>query len=335
MKKIDVAIVGATGLLGTTLIEVLKERKFPIDKLFLLASKKYDDKAIRFNDKTLTVDALKDFDFNQVDLVFFCAGKKVSEAYVTKAVAAGCKVIDNSSAFRMHPNVPLVIPEVNMHTVKSDDKIIANPNCSTIQMLVALAPLHAANKIKNITISTYQAVSGAGKKAISELVKQLTELLNGRAVDTAIFEQQIAFNVLPCIGEIQDNDYSTEESKMHNETRKILQAATINVDATAVRVPVLYGHSEAISVEFTSPINVEEVTNILSQQQAIELNTTNKPEKFATPFMVGAGGDKVYVSRIRQGVNNPRVINLWVVADNIRKGGVLNSVQIAESLNFN
>lgn len=333
-KKLNIAIVGATGAVGDALVTVLEERKFPLAKLYPLASERSAGKTIRFNNKQWDVQELSSFDFSQVDIAFFSAGGPISEQYVPIATAAGCIVIDNTSCFRYDNDVPLVVPEVNPERIADYTKrnIIANPNCSTIQMLVALKPLHDAVGISRINVATYQAVSGTGKDAISELIAQMGELLNGRPAKSAVYPQQIAFNVLPHIDEFQDNGYTREEMKMVWETQKILEDDSIMVNPTAVRVPVLYGHSEAIHVEFKAPITAAQARKLLTKAPGVKVIDDPAKLKYPTAIQNAAGHDEVFVGRIRQDISHPCGLNLWVVADNIRKGAATNAVQIAEIL---
>ena len=333
-KKLNIAIVGVTGVVGETLVSVLEERKFPVGKLYPLASERSVGKTVRFCNKQWDVQELNSFDFSQVDIAFFSAGGPISEQYVPIATAAGCIVIDNTSCFRYDEDVPLVVPEVNPERIADYTKrrIIANPNCSTIQMLVALKPLHDAVGITRINVATYQAVSGTGKDAISELIAQMGELLNGRPAKSAVYPQQIAFNVLPHIDEFQDNGYTREEMKMVWETQKILEDDSIMVNPTAVRVPVLYGHSEAIHVEFKSPLSAAQARKLLSKAPGVKVIDDPAKLKYPTAIQNGAGHDEVFVGRIRQDISHPCGLNLWVVADNVRKGAATNAVQIAEIL---
>ncbi len=333
-KKLNIAIVGVTGAVGDTLVSVLDERKFPVAKLYPLASERSVGKTIRFNNKQWDIQELSSFDFSQVDIAFFSAGGPISEQYVPIATAAGCIVIDNTSCFRYDADVPLVVPEVNPERIADYTKrnIIANPNCSTIQMLVALKPLHDAVGITRINVATYQAVSGTGKEAISELIAQMGELLNGRPAKSSVYPQQIAFNVLPHIDEFQDNGYTREEMKMVWETQKILEDDSIMVNPTAVRVPVLYGHSEAIHVEFKAPLTAAQARKILTKAPGVNVIDDPAKSKYPTPIQNAAGHDDVFVGRIRQDISHPCGLNLWVVADNIRKGAATNAVQIAEIL---
>jgi aspartate-semialdehyde dehydrogenase len=333
-KKLNVAVVGATGAVGETILTVLQERQFPIAKLYPLASHRSAGKPVLFHGRTQDVGDLASFDFTQADIALFSAGGSVSKEYAPIAASAGCVVIDNTSYFRNDADIPLVVPEVNPHRIADYKKrgIIANPNCSTIQMVVALKPIHDAVGIVRINVATYQAVSGTGKKAISELVAQLGELLNGRPIKPGVYPQQIAFNVLPHIDEFQENGYTREEMKMVWETRKILEDESIMINPTTVRVPVLYGHSEAIHLELKSPLSPTDARKLLSKAPGVKVVDDPAKLHYPTPLTHAAGHDEVFVGRIRQDISHPNGLNLWVVADNIRKGAATNAVQIAEIL---
>lgn len=327
----NVAVVGATGVVGEVFLEVLAERKFPIKKLHAVASENSAGGTVLFDNKNIKVELLDDFDFSEIDYAFFSAGDKVSALYAPKAADAGCIVIDNSAQFRYHPEVSLVIPEVNPKALENyrETNIIANPNCSTIQMLVALKPIYDAVGITRVNVSTYQSVSGAGTAAIEELAGQTASLLNGTDIETKVLSRQIAFNVIPQIDAFQENGYTREEMKMYWETQKIFNDPDIQVNATAVRVPVFYGHSESINIETQQPIAIEEVNTLLEKAQGIELL---QGENYPTPVTEAASKDKVFVGRVRQDISHPNGINMWVVSDNVRKGAALNAVQIAELL---
>jgi aspartate-semialdehyde dehydrogenase len=329
-KEVSIAIVGASGVVGETFAEILQQRHFPVKKLYPLASERSAGEVIQFEGRSHRIKNLADFDFSKVDLAFFSAGSDVSAEYVPKAAEAGCIVIDNSSKFRYEADIPLVVPEVNSHALVHyrNRNIIANPNCSTIQMVVALKPIYDKVGIRRINIATYQSVSGAGRKAVEELAKQTAYLLNGQPIACEAFPQQIAFNLLPQIDAFQENGYTKEEMKMVWETKKIFEDDRIEVNPTAVRVPVFFSHSEVISIETEEPITAVEVTNLLSKAPGITVFPDNK---YPTPIAC-TSKDNVFVGRIRQDLTNPRGINLWVVADNVRKGAALNGVQIAELL---
>ncbi len=333
-RKLNVAIVGATGAVGEAILTVLEERKFPVNEIFPLASSRSAGKTVRFNKKTWDVEDLAKFDFSQADIALFSAGGSVSKEFAPIAASHGCVVVDNTSYFRNDPDIPLVVPEVNPHRIAEykNRGIIANPNCSTIQMVVALKPLHDAVGIKRINVATYQAVSGTGKKAIQELILQLGELLNGRPAKSSVYPKQIAFNVLPHIDEFQENGYTREEMKMVWETQKIFEDDTILVNPTTVRVPVLYGHSEAIHLELKAPLTPAEARKLLSKAPGIKVVDDTSKSQYPTPLTHAAGHDEVFVGRIRQDISHPCGLNLWVVADNIRKGAATNAIQIAEIL---
>lgn len=329
-KTLNVAIVGATGLVGETFLEVLEERNFPIDNLVLLASEQSAGKRLSYQGISHTVKNLANYDFTGIDLAFFSAGKEISEKYAPIATEAGAIVIDNTSAFRYDDDVPLIVPEVNPDAVEGYKArgIIANPNCSTIQMLVALKPLHDAAGIKKINVATYQAVSGTGKEAVSELAGQTVKLLNVQPVSNRVYKKQIAFNVIPHIDDFLENGFTREEMKMHWETQKIMDK-TIVVNATTVRVPVFFGHSEAVHVEFKREIKPSEAISLLQNATGVYLFDG---EDYPTAVTDSVGKDGVFVGRVRQGMDDLCGLNLWIVADNVRKGAATNSVQIAELL---
>ena len=333
-SKYDVAVVGATGAVGEAMLEILSERKFPVGKLHALASERSVGKKVKFGNRELDVDDLADFDFSHVQIGLFSAGGSISEEFAPKAAAAGCVVIDNTSHFRYDDDIPLVVPEVNPDAI-ADYKsrgIIANPNCSTIQMVVALKPIYDAVGIERINVATYQAVSGAGRSAVEELVRQTAMLLNGRPLEIEGDAKQIAFNAVPHIDTFQDNGYTKEEMKMVWETRKIFADDSILVNPTAVRVPVFYGHSEAVHIETRDKISAEKVCELLGNAPGVTLLDGQKTGEYPTAVTESSGNDPVFVGRVREDISHPRGINLWVVSDNIRKGAALNSVQIAEIL---
>lgn len=327
-----VAVVGATGAVGEVMLETLAQRKFPISEVWALASERSVGTPVNFGRKEIAVDNLADFDFSTVDLALFSAGGSISAEYAPKAVAAGCTVIDNSSHFRRDEHIPLVVPEVNGHVL--DDwhapGIIANPNCSTIQMVVALKPLQEAFGLKRVHVATYQSVSGAGRKAIEELVRQTAAKLSFKDAEPEVFERPIAFNVLAHIDTFQDNGFTREEMKMLWESRRLLESPDLALTATAVRVPVLFGHAEAVHIETERAVDMSHVLDLLRNAAGVEL--LDNPEEYATPITEAAGKDAVYVSRVRQDLHDDCGLCLWVVADNIRKGAALNAVQIAERL---
>jgi len=331
-QKFDVCVLGATGLVGKTIMEILEQRDFPINKLYPLASARSAGEVIEFNGESIEVIDADTFDFSQAQIGFFSAGGSISAKFAPIAADAGCIVIDNTSEFRYEADVPLVVPEVNPHTLAEyrNRNIIANPNCSTIQMLVALKPIHDAVGIDRINVCTYQSVSGAGKEAMDELAKQCADLLSGKPVEPKAFSRQIAFNVIPQIDSFQENGYTREEMKMVWETQKILGDDSIRVNPTAVRVPVFFGHGEAIHIETRSPISAEEVTELLKNAPGLEV--CEKAEDFPTQIGNASGVDATFVGRIREDISCHNGINMWVVADNVRKGAATNSIQIAELL---
>jgi aspartate-semialdehyde dehydrogenase len=332
--KYDVAVVGATGAVGEAMLEILAERQFPVNKVYALASERSAGKKVPFGNSYLTVEDLGSFDFSRVQIGLFSAGAGISDIYAPLAAQAGCVVVDNTSRFRYEDDIPLVVPEVNPHAIAACKTrgIIANPNCSTIQMLVALKPLHDAAGIERINVCTYQAVSGTGKEAIEELASQTAELLNGRPVKPSVYPRQIAFNVLPHIDVFQDNGYTKEEMKMVWETRKIMEAPDIQVNPTAVRVPVFYGHSEAVHIETREKLTAAQATSLLEKAPGVVVLDKREDGGYPTAVTEAAGHDPVYVGRIREDISHPRGLDLWVVADNVRKGAALNSIQIAEIL---
>ncbi len=334
MKRYNVAVIGATGAVGEAMLEILAERDFPVGEVYALASARSEGEKIRFKNRTLVVQDLAKFDFKKVQIGLFSAGASVSAKYAPLAAEAGCVVIDNTSQFRYDDDIPLVVPEVNPEKVADyrNRGIIANPNCSTIQMVVALKPIHDAAGIERINVCTYQAVSGSGKEAIEELAMQTAHLLNGKPIEPKIYPKQIAFNCLPHIDVFLDNGYTKEEMKMVWETRKILGDDTIQVNPTTVRVPVFYGHSEAVHVETRKKIGADEVRRLLEGAPGVVVLDRREPGGYPTAVTEAAGRDPVYVGRIREDISHPRGLNLWVVADNVRKGAALNSVQIAELL---
>ena len=327
----DVAVAGATGAVGRKMLEILEQRKFPVASLKVLASARSVGQALPFNGNSLAVEELKESSFEGVDIALFSAGAGVSRQFAPFAVKSGCIVIDNSSAFRMEPDIPLVVPEVNPEAVGDDPGVIANPNCSTIQMVVALKPIHDQFKIKRVVVSTYQSVSGSGQKAIEELHSQAESVLSGKPPNNNVYPHQIAFNCLPHIDNFLDSGYTKEEMKMVNETRKILEDDSIQISPTTVRVPVFYSHSESVNVETEKPISAGEVKKLLSD--AVGVLVVDNPETNEYPLAIdGEGRDDVFVGRIRDDISCENAINFWVVSDNLRKGAALNAVQIAELL---
>ena len=335
-KTFDVAVVGATGAVGEVMISLLEDRGFPVGTLYPLASERSAGSTVQFGGKNIRVTDVSGFDFSKVQIALFSAGGSVSAEFAPIAAEKGCVVIDNSSCFRQEPDIPLVIPEVNAHRI-GDYKvrgIIANPNCSTIQMLVALKPIYDAVGISRINVATYQAVSGSGKQAVEELAKQTALLLSGRPndVECDVYPKQIAFNVLPQIDQFEDNGFTREEMKMVWETQKIFEDDDIQINPTCVRVPVFYGHSEAVHIETKQSIEVEEVKALLNAAEGVQLLDDCVDGGFPTPITEAAGEDPVWVGRIRKDIFHAYGLDLWVVADNVRKGAALNSVQIAEEL---
>lgn len=331
MNGYNIAIVGATGLVGQEFIKILKQRNFPIANIDLLASSRSAGKKVFFNHEELIVKETTAKSFKDIDIALFSAGSSVSRHFAPIAAKAGAVVVDNSSAWRMDPGVPLVVPEVNAEDIKQHKGIIANPNCSTIQMVVALYPLHKVNPIKRIIVSTYQAVSGTGSAAIEELKTQTRQVLDGQTAIPHVYPHQIAFNMLPEIDVFMDNGYTKEEMKMVEETRKIMHAPSIQVSATCVRVPSINSHSESINVEFTENINPEMANKILADAPGVKIQDDTSISMYPQAWNA-SGTDDVFVGRIRQDISQVRSLAMWVVADNLRKGAALNAVQIAEEL---
>jgi aspartate-semialdehyde dehydrogenase len=334
-KKFDVAIVGATGAVGEVMLEILHQRKFPVRNVHAVASERSAGSHVAFGDRQLKVEDLSSFDFSRVQIGLFSPGASVSAVYAPKAAAAGCVVIDNTSQFRYEDDIPLVVPEVNPQAIAQykNRGIIANPNCSTIQMLVALKPIYDAVGIERINVATYQSVSGTGKPAIEELASQSAHMLNGQGIpECKVYPKPIAFNVLPHIDVFMDNGYTKEEMKMVWETRKIMGDERIQVNPTAVRVPVFYGHSEAVHIETRDKITADQARELLRKAPGVVVLDEHKDGGYPTALTEGAGRDATYVGRIREDISHPRGLNLWVVSDNVRKGAALNSIQIAEVL---
>ena len=331
MEGKRVALVGATGAVGREMMKILEERKFPLAELVLVASSRSAGKLIKFAGEELEVHDLDRFSFSGVDIVLSSPGASISRQYVPRAVEEGAVVVDNTSAFRMDPDVPLVVPEVNPEKIKEHRGIIANPNCSTIQLVAALKPLHDAARIKRVVVSTYQAVSGAGTKAVAELESQTKAFLNGESFEPAAFPHRIAFNMIPQIDVFLDNGYTKEEMKMVEETKKIIGDASIRVSATAVRVPVFRGHSESVNLEFERPLSAGEAARILSGAPGIRV--VDSPADALYPMPVDCEGrDEVFVGRLRGDDSVENGLNMWIVSDNLRKGAALNTIQIAEKL---
>ena len=327
-----VAIVGATGAVGTVLRSVLAERAFPVGELHLVASTASRGRSLPWQDGEIEVEALEDFDFSKVRIAFFSAGSTPSRMYAPKAAAAGCLVIDNTSEFRYDDDIPLVVPECNGARIADwrNRGIIANPNCSTAQMVVALKPLYDAVGIENIDVVTYQAVSGTGNAAIEELRRQSSEALEGRTPECHVYPQQIAFNILPHIDVFQENGYTREEMKMVWETRKILEEPNLCVNPTAARVPVFTGHSEAVHLTTSTPLPAAQARLLLAQAPGVTVVDDPGAELYPTAACHAQGSDEVFVGRIRNDPDRPEGLNLWVVSDNLRKGAATNSVQIAQ-----
>jgi aspartate-semialdehyde dehydrogenase len=333
-EKLNIAVVGATGAVGEAMLSILKEYGFGDANVHALASEQSLGKTVEFGNRSLAVEVLDDFDFAGTDFALFSAGGGISLKHAPRAVEADCTVIDNTSAFRQDPEIPLVVPEINGDLLKGlpAGSIIANPNCSTIQMLIAIAPIHAAAGIDRINVATYQSVSGAGSKGMEELARQTMDRLSFKDVKPSAFAQPIAFNAIPVIDAMQDNDYTREEMKLHWETRKILRDDTIGVNATAVRIPVFYGHSEAVHLETSRDISLEVVREAMHKAPGLVLVDDTDPKAQVTAVTHAAGKDAVFVSRLRRDYTHPRGIDLWVVGDNVRKGAALNAVQILKMM---
>ncbi|MCB1647072.1 MAG: aspartate-semialdehyde dehydrogenase [Pseudomonadales bacterium] len=334
MDKVNVAIAGATGAVGEVMREILEQRDFPVGRISLLASERSAGKRLQFRGEQVMVENLDTFDFSDTHIGLFSAGGSISAKYAPKAASQGCVVIDNTSHFRRDPNIPLVVPEVNPHRIADyrNANIIANPNCSTIQMLVALKPIYDAAGISRINVATYQAVSGAGMSAIEELAGQTARLLNGQPIETKVFTRQIGFNAIPHIGNFEDNGYTNEEMKMVWETRKIFEDESIQVNPTCVRIPVFYGHSEAVHIETVKPLSAAEARELLAVAEGVTLLDGRENGAYPTPVTDSAGTDPVFVGRLRDDISHPNGLDMWIVSDNVRKGAALNSIQIAELL---
>ncbi|MBV1905771.1 MAG: aspartate-semialdehyde dehydrogenase [Pseudomonadales bacterium] len=332
--SLNVAVVGATGAVGEAMLEILAEREFPADEVFALASANSEGKRLPYNSTYLKVQRLDTFDFSKVDIALFSAGGSISAEFAPKAWEQGAVVIDNTSHFRYEDDIPLVVPEINAHEIERfrNRGIIANPNCSTIQMVVALKPIYDAVGISRINVATYQAVSGAGTSAINELAGQTGALLSGQDVEIAVHPTQIAFNVIPQIDIFMDNGYTREEMKMVWETQKIFADENIRVNPTCVRVPVFYGHSEAVHIETEAKITADMARRLLAQSPGIKLFDGPEGTAYPTPVNEAVGSDMVHVGRVREDLSCDLGLNMWVVSDNVRKGAALNSVQIAELL---
>ncbi len=330
LSRLNVAIMGATGAVGQEMLRTLEVRNFPLTSLKLLASEKSVGKKYPFRGQLLTVEKLTADSFKDIDIVLASAGGSISLEFAPHAVKAGAVVIDNTSAYRMDDTVPLVVPEVNAHMLESHNGIIANPNCSTAQMVVALAPIHRESPIRRLVISTYQSVSGTGQKAIDECLRQSRELLDGaKSVESKVYPHQIAFNVIPQIDSFTENGYTKEELKMVNETRKILEDPSIRITATTVRVPVLRGHSESVNVETEAYIGASRVRELLSNTPGVVVVDDPANSHYPTP-VYSEGRDQTFVGRIRDDISNDRAVEMFIVSDNLRKGAALNAIQIAE-----
>lgn len=334
MKKFSVAIVGATGVVGGMLIELLEQRRFPVEQIHLLASDRSSGQRFSFQGNYIRVRTLEDFDFAGTDIAFFTAGSSISELYVPRATANGAIVVDNTSKYRLEPTIPLVVPEINAERTKKgiQTRIIANPNCSTIQMVVALKPIYDEVGIKRINVATYQSVSGAGSRALEELAMQTANVLNAQAIVPDVAPVQMAFNVIPQIGAFQENGFSEEEMKMVRETQKIFDDSNIEINPTCVRVPIFFGHSLALHVETRRKIQLADAIQLLSNAPGIELIDSTADCGYPTPVTHATGQNSVFVGRVREDLSSANGLNLWVVSDNSRKGAALNSLQIAEEL---
>ncbi len=334
MSKVNVAVLGATGVVGEAAIQILEERNFPVGILYPLASTRSEGQTVLFRNRGHMVQDVADFDFSLAQIAIFSAGSEISKIYAPKAAKAGCVVIDNTAEFRQDSDVPLVVPEVNPEAVNLFRKknIIANPNCSTVQLVLALKPIYDAVGITRVNIATYQSVSGAGKDGLAELAEQTGQLLNGLPITSRTFPVQIGFNLFPHIDDFLENGYTKEEMKLVLETQKILNDTSILVNPTAVRVPIFYGHSEAVHLETKDPISVAKVKELLQKAPGVKVVDNAKAKGYPTPVTHAADNDAVFVGRIRQDLSHPRGLDLWIVADNVRKGGALNAVQIAELL---
>ncbi len=333
MKKVNVAIVGATGAVGEQMLETLEKRNFPIDNLYLMASSRSAGKKIKFKDKEYTIECLTEssFDNKNIDIALFSAGAERAKEFAQYAVKNNAVVIDNSSAFRNDKDIPLIVPEVNAHAIKNHNGIIANPNCSTIQMVVALNPIHKKVGIKRVVVSTYQAASGAGLTAMEECEQQMREMLDGKKVTIEKFAHQLAFNLIPQIDVFTDNGYTKEEMKMTTETKKIMEDDSIEVSATCVRVPVMRAHSEAINIETCNPITAKEATDIWKNSQGIIVLDNPENKEYPMPFFC-TGKDEVFIGRIRKDISTTNGLAFWCVSDQILKGAALNAIQIAEAM---
>lgn len=328
MKRYNIAVVGATGAVGKEMLKILKEYDLAIEKLKVIASPRSEGKEIEFKGEKYKIETIKKGVFEDIDIALFSIGSSNSKKFVPQAVYEDAVVIDNSNAFRMDEEVPLVVPEINPEKIKENNGIIANPNCSTIQMVVALNPIRKAHVINKIIVSTYQAVSGSGQKAIQELKTQSEDYLNGKKTKKEVYPHQIAFNAIPLIDKVNDSGYTEEELKLDRETKKIFDNQNIDVTATAVRIPVFYGHSESIHLEFDISVDLEEIRSLLKEDENIRLIDNPDKDQYPTPLM-SENEDKILVGRLREDLHNEKALEMWVVGNNIRKGAALNAVQIA------
>lgn len=332
MNAYSIAIVGATGLVGTTLLSLLEERNFPFKNIYLIASQQSAGKEIKFRDTSYPVHDLSTFDFTRTNIAFFCVGNDLASTYIPKATEAGNIVVDKSFYFRNHAQVPLIVPEVNLSALADYRKmnIISNPNCNTIPIAVGLKPIYDAVGISRINVSTYQSVSGTGKEAIAELTEQTQQLLANQTIHPKVYSQQIAFNVLPHIDDFQENGYTQEEMKIVWEMQKIFNDTSIAINPTAVRVPVFCGHAASAHIETKDKITADHAIELLAKAPGIKVITGKFP--YATPVREAAGNDLVYVGRVREDISHTKGLNLWIVSDNLRKGAALNAIQITEHL---
>ncbi|MEN2983971.1 MAG: aspartate-semialdehyde dehydrogenase [Dictyoglomaceae bacterium] len=326
-----IAVVGATGLVGQEMLKILYERRVPIKELYAFASSRSEGTFVEFGEEKIKVEEARPEKIAKADFALFSIGEEISLEISPEVAKRGTIIIDNSNAFRMHPDVPLVVPEVNPEDLKEHKNIIANPNCSTIQMVVALFPLHKKFNLEKIVVSTYQSVSGKGKDAVSELLNQTREFLNGDKIEPKVFPYQIAFNIIPQIDNFEDNNYTREEMKMVRESRKILHLPNLKISATCVRIPVIRGHSESITATFSREFTLQEVYNILNNAPGVKVLDSPKDKIYPYPLLCD-GKDEVFVGRIRKDLFEENTLNLWVVSDNIRKGAALNAVQILEEI---
>ena len=331
MSKYNIAVVGATGAVGQEIIDILEERNFPIDKLKLIASKKSEGKKMSFLDKKIEIESIKKGIFEDIDIALFSIASDLSKKFAPQAVREGAVVIDNSNAFRMDEDVPLVVPEINANKINEHQGIISNPNCSTIQLVMAIKPIFKKYGLKRVIVNTYQAVSGTGKKAISELEQQVRDYIDNNEIKSEVYPHQIAFNLLPHIDEFQENKYTKEEMKVVKETKKILDDREIPITATAVRVPVLNGHGESVNIETEVSYLIDDIKNSIDKMENVKLVDNIKENEYPMPIMI-ENEDNVLVGRVRRDYSKKNALNMWIVANNLRKGAALNAVQIAEKM---